>query len=388
MPKYCYFPILKTRSSEIAAYDALENSVKDEILPIIEMTGALGYTYPKNYKVESLREKRRPGDICNKINKILDLVEHRKFILDITDDESLKYDGLSDRNGGLLDHTDGYKAWLDFLKKDSDFQRQVIPTIQFNTSFRDDVEQQVKSLDATFDYIAIKLPAFLSGRTTLFDSGISFNTLVQRIIDWIVQHLTRAKLIVILDFGYIKEFAPYQSLITTGLASINDLSKVFALIPVSSSFPNFVASVGQPIPSVETDIFNCVKAEFLTTNKVYCGDYSSIHPTKYEMGGGGWIPRIDYIVRDNTGRPIEYNYFRGSKKNTSAEYVNLAKQVITAQDYFPITQLSTIGDQRILAKAANGTEGRAPSYWITVRSNIYMTTQYLYLKAQGSFLTL
>jgi len=299
----------------------------------------------------------------------------------------LKYDGLSDRNGGLLDHANGYKAWLDFLKKDPDFQQQVIPTIQFNTSFPSEVEQQIKSLDASFNYVAIKLPAFLSGKNT-FDSNIIFNPRIQQIINWIIQHLTRAKFIVILDFGYIKEFASYQNLIMNGLQSITDLSKISALIPVSSSFPNFVVKVGNPFPSAEIDIFNSVKSAFHNDNKVYCGDYSSIHPTKYEMGGGGWIPRIDYIIRDNTGRPTHYAYFRGSHKNTSSEYISLAKQVLAASDYSPITQFSVVGDQQIAAKAASGTEGKAPSYWISVRSNIYMTMQYLYLKAQGSFLVL
>jgi hypothetical protein len=388
MPKYCYFPILKTRPSEFAAYDVLENSVKDGILPILEMTGALGYTYPKNYREENLRGKKRPGDIYKKIRKILDLVEARKFVLDITDDESLMYYGLSDKNNGLLDHTNGYKAWLDFLKEDRNFKQQVIPTIQFHTKYRNDVEEQIKSLDSTFHYIAIKLPAFMSSGKNIFDSNtIVFNSSIQRIINWINGHLTQSKLIVILDFGYIKEFDMYNNLIVNGLSTINDLSGIAALIPVSSSFPHFVTNVSKPIPSAEIDIFDCVKTAFPNVNNIYCGDYSSIHPTQYE-GGGGWIPRIDYIVRDDTGRVIQYDYFRGTVKNTSLEYIDLAEKVINAKNYIPITALSVVGDQRIAAKAGKRTEGKAPAYWITVRSNIYMTTQYLYLKAQGSFLSL
>jgi hypothetical protein len=386
MPKYCYFPILKTRPAEFAAYDALENSVKDGILPIIEMTGALGYTYPKNYREENLRGTKRPGDIYTKIKKILDFVEKREFILDITDDESLMYYGLGDKNGDLLDHADGYKAWLDFLKKDPDFKQQVIPTIQFNTAYRNDVEEQIKSLNSAFHYIAIKLPAFMPyGKKDIFDSNkIVFNSSIQKIINWINDYLTQSKLIVILDFGYIKEFDNYNSLIVNGLSAINDLSGIAALIPVSSSFPYIVTNVVKPIPSAEIAIFNCVKTALPHVSNIYCGDYSSIHPIKYE-GGGGWIPRIDYIVRDAEGRITQYDYFRGTIKNNSSEYFRLAEKVIKAENYVP---LDTVGDQCIVAKARKGAEGKSPSYWITVRSNIYMTTQYLYLKAQGSFLSL
>lgn len=111
MIEYLYCPILKTRQSEIDAYDMLAPAVKDAILPIIEMTGALGYTYPKNYKIEKLRHTHRSGDIYKKINKILDLVQNRHFILDITDDESLMYDGLKE-DGGLLDPNNGYEKWI------------------------------------------------------------------------------------------------------------------------------------------------------------------------------------------------------------------------------------------------------------------------------------
>lgn len=110
------------------------------------------------------------------------------------------------------------------------------------------------------------------------------------------------------------------------------------------------------------------------------GDYAAIHPTKYEMGGGGWIPRIDYVVRDEIGQPVCYDYARGNKKNTSSEYPILARLVIDSYNYKPITEIITEGDIRIRNRANNGEEGKAPSYWIAVRSNLYVTAQYLYIK--------
>ena len=211
MLEYFYCPILKTRQSEVDAYDMLDPSVKDSILPIIEMTGALGYTYPKNYKIEELRHTHRNGDIYKKINKILDLVQERRFILDITDDESLMYDGLKE-DGGLLDPSNGYEKWISFLNKDDKFKKLVIPTIQFDTNYKEDLIKQIQSLNNSFDYLAIKLPAFISS-SNMYSSDIVFNDSIQRIISWISQLIKAQKLILIIDFGYIKDYTIYQDMV-------------------------------------------------------------------------------------------------------------------------------------------------------------------------------
>lgn len=367
MPKYCYFPILKTRPSEVNAYDALDVSIKDEILPIIEMTGELGYTYSSKCKDTNLHGKRRPGDINKKIQKILDFIEERKFILDITDDDSLKYDGLSNRDGGLLNPSNGYKNWRDFLQQNADFKNQVIPTIQFDTNYPSELDKQIEELDKAFEYLALKLPP---------------SNLVSEIVDYIYAKIgNKAKLFLIIDYSYVPTFD--KIVIQNGLANI-DTKKVKALIPVSSSFPTSVVNVSQPIYMNENNVSDCVK-NALKADNIFHGDYSSIHPTRYEMGGAGWYARIDYIVRDqHTKRPIAYNYCRGQERNKSSEFYTLAAQVVSAKDYSPIFEINTVGDQRIAAKANGEAEGKAPAYWITVRSNLYMTMQYLYQKQQSA----
>jgi hypothetical protein len=376
MPKYCYFPILKTRPSEVNAYNVLNYSVKDEILPIIEMTGEIGRRYSENNKNENLRGKYRAGDINKKVQKILDFMGQRRFILDITDDDSLKHDGLSSREGGLLDSKNGYESWRNFLSQNINFKKQVIPTIQ--STDMNEVETQIKELDKNFDYMAIKLPAFTKDNL--------YNNPIPQIIDWIYRLINKPKLFLILDFDYVNSFNPQT--IQNWLPNI-DTVKLKALIPVSSSFPNSVSNTKQkPIIMHENKISDYVKST-LDVKNIYHGDYSSIHPTRYEMGGAGWLARIDYIVRDEASkRPVSYNYARGEGKNNSLEYLKLATQVISAHDYSAVKEISTYGDQRISAKANGGIEGKAPSYWITVRSNLYMTMQYLYLKKLGSFLTL
>ncbi|MBO4700379.1 MAG: hypothetical protein J5620_01375 [Alphaproteobacteria bacterium] len=369
MSKYCYFPILKTRPSEVNAYDSLADNIKEEVLPIIEMTGELGYTYSKNCKDENCRGVRRPGDINKKITKILDFMGNKRFVLDITDDSSLKYDGLSATGSGLLNPNNGYRNWLDFLQRNDTFKRLVIPTIQFDTTYRQDVQMQIEELKNHFDYMAIKLPSTTDAK------------IINQVIDFVTNIIGVNKLFVILDFDFIKSFTQKE---TSEYVKPIDVSKIKALIPVSSSFPASVIHIDKICGSIdilENQLSDCIRQTL--GNKVFHGDFSSIHPTRYEMGGGGWYPRIDYIERDlRTKKPIKYHFFRGTGRNTSSEYVELAKRVTEAKNYVPISEFNVAGDLQIKKKAKGEMEGKAPSYWIAVRSNLYLTMQYLYLRRQ------
>ena len=377
MSKYCYLPILKTRPSEVNAYDTLDSSIKDDILPIIEMTGELGYTYSKKCKDEKLKGTRRPGDINKKISKILGFMDGRRFILDITDDASLKYDGLSSTGSGLLNPEAGYKNWIDFLNRDSEFKQLVIPTIQFDTTHMQEVEKQIKILNESFDYLAVKLPVVMSN-----DGGDK--NIISQVISYITSMVGENKLFVILDFDYLTKLYDIKNMLQ-GIST----SKIKAIIPVCSCFPSTVPSCAdRKIPIIENEVSERVKE--ILGDKVFHGDFSSIHPKRYEMGGGGWYPRIDFVERDlNTRRPLYFRFVRSSKRNTSSEYYYLAQNVIASSNYNPIQEVISEGDKRIKQKAEGGSEGKAPAYWIAVRANIYMTMQCLYLRKQAdAFLSL
>jgi len=249
MNEYVYFPVLKTRPSEIKAFSLLDEKIKDAILPIIELTGAIGYTLPKTCKDESKRGIRVKGNINSKIEKILSFMEDRRFILDITDDDSLKYDGLSSSNGGLLDPADGYKSWISFLTQDSKFKELVIPTIQFDSTQRVNVEKQIISLSKDFDTLSIKLP---------FDAGMET---IEMIVSWIVRIIgSSKKLILIIDFGYAKSLDLTLERIKNNFKKSSTLSNIKAVIPVSSSFPRFVNDVERPIKISENSVYETLSS--------------------------------------------------------------------------------------------------------------------------------
>lgn len=384
MQKIYYFPIIKTRNSELNAFSDLPDEFKHNICPIIEMTGALSYTYPKNYKVESLRHTKRQGNIFNKINKILSVVGNNKFILDITSDPNLMYDGLSANTNGLLSPQHGYENWINFLLKDSNFKSQVIPTIQFDMEHRQDVTTQIKTLKENFDYISLRLPFYIYDNNEL-----SYNYLIPKIITWISSILSLNKLILIIDIGYIKHFEECKDSILNFMRTEkmeNSLLNLKGIIPLSSSFPSFVTKVEKPIACQENTVTLFLK-NIYNALPFFHGDYASIHPIKYNIGGGGWIPRIDYIVSDNKYCPCYYDYVRAEKelRNDSSAYVNLAQQVLSMPNY-----KATIIDNNIIApdlyiqSKANGNKefGKSPSFWIANRACTYMMLETIYLKKQ------
>lgn len=381
---FYYFPILKTRPSEIRAFTELDNEIKDLILPVIEMTGARGYTYPQNHKTSP--GVKREGDINKQRIKVLEMVgENRPFILDITDDISLRYDGLSK----IENHNNGYQAWIDFLTADEIFKSVVIPTIQFDTDYLDDTMEQIKKLNEKFPLMAIKLPAFIfadddAANTDIFNiKNIVANTDIQSIIDFLTKYIDDNKLIVILDFGYIKELVNYQNIISECITSIANTKKINSLILTSSSFPSFVKPIEENSLIVqEQKVFNFCKTR-LKDAKLFYSDYASLHPVKYMTSGGGWIPRIDFITSNNN--ELEYSYLRAVSdfKNDSSEYVRLANRVLSHPKYAPVTEVICWGDEQIKQKADGGRAGNSPSHWISVRANSYMTKTLLELKSKS-----
>lgn len=368
-----YMPILKTRPSENKAYEKLSDTVKDNILPIIEMTGARSYKYPKTHK--TLAGVIRPGDINKKIENILSLVQNRPFILDITDDESLMYDGIN----VIKNPENGYYEWRKFLTKNEDFKKLVIPTIQFDTNHIADTFLQIEELNKEFKYLALKISAFKFNVpdkcSNLFNvHNLSANTVIQSVIDKIVEKIGENKLILILDFGFISEFERYKSIIDDCLGSIKNTNHLKAIIPVSSSFPSYVKPISENTFNAQEELLYSYIKNTQKYSNIYFGDYASLHPVKYPTSGGGWIPRIDYIENSDI---LKYSYKRASSdkknKNNSDAYEELAKLVKDASNYKQINGLNIWGDEQIDLKSKGENNGNAPSFWISVRANLYMT---------------
>ena len=116
------------------------------------------------------------------------------------------------------------------------------------------------------------------------------------------------------------------------------------------------------------------------TEKIYHGDFGSIHPVRYDTGGGGWIPRIDVPLNDKC--------FYHRYKRDEGSYVFCAKEVIKDSKYEKISGLNSWGDLEIKDASEDNPNGKNPSHWIAVRANLYMTRQCLRLHKLNRCLSL
>ncbi len=370
MPKYHYFPVIKTRAAELGGYATIDNDILKSILPTFELT--------------KTRLSRRNGiprhpDIENHISKITGLTKNSKFILDITDDEALLDNQLRD----LKNPQDGYKNWVSFLKRDS-VVKNVIPSLMIDTRFISDVKKEIKILSSQFKTIAVKIPFFTFKKnynsSSIFNiNNREFNEGIDILIAFIESNMqSGSTLLIFLDLGYIPSddnLDTYISQISESMKKITTKKRNVALL--LSSFPSYVLEV---CDNENEDNFQCVENIFLQKfckdNNLLYADYASIHPVKYPTGGGGWIPRIDFISSDEK----EFLYFRYKDDGDLSGYKKAAQMVLNCPKYKPIQGLSSFGDEEIKKAAKQVPSGLSPIFWIKVRMNLFMTRKVISLK--------
>jgi len=345
--------MLKTTDAELKGCFFLAEEVKKNILPLFELT-------------RSRRSKNNPNaSLEKKIVQLKPVIEDRPFILDLTTENDLSNNEIEQM---LNSYQNGYHRWVNFIKKLKNDSFNVIPIIHYNPYVLEDVEKQIKELEKLSDWLAF--------RVELLDSDIkSYLKDIYKFVS------NPEKLIVILDGKFISlgEGINNEHMFKD---KINFIIKSFDRKPnivcSFSSFPSYVASkyYGK---DKEKDHFEI--SEFVTEksilksfpSNVYIGDYSSVHPVRYQTGGGGtWIPRVDFISSNN------FYYYRFKRKDGGYER---AAYFVINDPHYSIPEIRSWGDSQIEEAAKGEPGGLSPSFWISVRINLYITHHYLRLKA-------
>ncbi len=348
-----YYPLLKTTDAELKAYSNLDSSVQDNILPIFELT-------------KSRRSTKNPlGKISIRLEQLQDLADGRPFIIDLTTEPSLSNTEIRDL---LNDTADGFKAWREFVAQIPN----AIPVIHYNENAADaDTKKQAKELEAKHKAVAFRADAYDPDMMEYL--GVILNALKRP-----------DQLIIILDLGYVPvlEWQDAVSPIKARIAEILKHTKAKHLVCLSSSYPKTVLAPGYgddesgDFPIIEVNI--CEEVQLTHKDLIY-GDYSSIHPIRYPMGGGGWIPRIDVPL----DRSCFYHRKRAVKEEVKGKvkgkiedaYIDVAKKVLKDTRYKPIKGLDAWGDIEIAAAANGAPNGKSPSHWIAVRASLHITRQ-------------
>ncbi len=356
---YVYFPILKTTDAELKAYEKLDDEVKNNILPIFELTRS------------RKSSKNIDRSIFRRLEKIRELCSIRPFILDLTTDTQL----VNDQIKGILNSPKGgFPLWVDLisnLKKDG---LNVIPIVHYNPNFPEDAAIEVDKLS--------KLSEFLAFRVDIDDpDSVEY-------IKEISKSISPEKILLILDAKFVDLrryvddasilFRPIlESIIETFVN--NSFKGIFCAF---SSYPDSVTKYGNDrygvFPRLEKKTFVKLFEQYSEKLALWPCDYASVHPIRYDTAGGQWIPRIDFFDDENA------YYYRYRRENRG--YVAAAERTINDPHYRVITSLSVWADNEILTAALGKPNGGNPSYWISCRVNLYISKNYVEFKEQNQMI--
>lgn len=350
-----YTVIVKTGEAEIRALENTSRNLLQCILPVIEIT--------RGRKITKNEIETYPFD--KRLLKLKKVFQGQTVCLDLTSDDSLSSDEIS----YLYDPTNGYQNWINFLLqiKSENIFKEIIPTLILNLNdddFEANLLLQVQNIKMYFDSI-------------LYRNDISDENCYDD-FELIKQELADINFYVLLDCGYTPQ-ASYRNVALKCIARIKNLHSILDdrinYIVCSTSFPNNVRDLGDVDSDTfsisEIDIYNLISEQ--CSNIIY-GDYASINPVRNDTitMARGWIPRIDTPLE----RSIFY-YKQRRPKGVSAyasTYIQVAQQTVR-DSRFPKAIEDNWGVEQIRSCAKGGAPSSSPSFWISVRMNIYIEQQ-------------
>ena len=343
---YSYFPILKTTDAELKAYEYLDDSIKENILPIFELTRS------------RKSSKNVDRSIYKRLDKLEELSPDRPFILDLTADPQLSNDQIKDI---LNSPKGGFPLWVNLIKHLKSKNLKIIPIIHYNPNFIEDVAKEVGELQ--------KISRKLAFRVDVDDSDlIDYLLNLENIFDL-------NNLILILDAKFIDCRKVSDNALDIFRAAIDRLVDIFGnkafagILCAFSCFPDSVTKYGSDrygsFPRLEKTTFFALKQYYSDMAYIYHSDYASVHPIRYDTAGGQWIPRIDFFDDDKA------YYYRFRREDGG--YVSAAKATVKDNHYVPIEKYNVWADNEIKTAAIGKPNGANPSHWISCRINLYIS---------------
>lgn len=333
-----YYPILLSKSSELVALANLDESVKSEVSPVIELL---------------------PGRI--------EAVENM-----LTDSWSF------DDNQVLLDFSlygefdkSQIKIVRKFLKDLIEGGVNAIPVIQQNSD-KDYLSIVLDIIDAYDWKVCIRASN---------DSGgfVNYNDIISELMDDV--GVSEPDTILLLDFGFVelKNYNVLALVASTTIAAIPGLKTWNDIIIATSSFPEHLGDVKPAnkvhrLPRYEWDIWNTLLKNKAIAPYITYGDYGTKYPTHSEMPYAGTCS-IKYTVED------EYVIYKGElskyHKDGNGQYITFANRLIVTDDYSGPD--FSWGDEKIdkIAKEAKITTRKlkpgGAKEWVQISQNHHIT---------------
>lgn len=345
MKKFTYFPIIKTRDSELRCFKKLTENQLDKILPIYELT-------------KSRKTKLSPdGDISKRMNEIKEIQKEKPFILDITTDT--RYSNSQTR--ALLNSYHGFYEWHNFLF-DTHKDLNIIPMIHlYLTNDFTEIKAFVSNCCSRTNirHLAVRLPYNIDKDFLVACFGAISTSLSDT-----------CKIYVILDVGYFRnEISLIQDITSSTCSAIVPFNSIIEeIILTSTTFPRSPAQTGKNDISGHFNIYEKELYQNLLTEfpELKYGDYASINTEQIEIKAAAFVPRIDIVSED--GDTFSYTRYR----RLDGGYIRCAKELLTHNHY---RKLKTWANEQIELAAHGFPEGISPSFWISVRMNYYIANR-------------
>lgn len=350
-----YIPIIKTTQAELKGFDMLSEQVKGVVTPLFELTK--GRTHKDLYP---------EGRIEIAFEKALETSPIGKFILDLTAHEDL----INSEIEHLFDGNDGYQNWCDFIAN-TGCKERIIPIIQIDG---DQLDSDVSRGSAEITLQAQKLENMcgqVAFRVNLDIEPDEVVLFVQSICDGLVDV---NNLTLIIDAEYVKQHTSgaYVNDIYQRIEMVKNQCRVKNIAICASSFPKTVTESGYGgdfygnASLEEVELYQTLKGKSSDINWIY-SDYALIHPVRYDVRGGTWIPRIDI--------PLSERLFYYRMRRQDGGYAVAARDVYIDPDFQSVPAKDSWGYKEVETAATSAPTGRSPAHWIAVRSNIHITNQ-------------
>lgn len=347
-----YIPIVKTTAAEIKGYDRLSEEVKSAILPLFELTK--DRTHRVNYP---------EGRLEKALEKALNAQPIGRMILDLTSHQDL----INSEIERLFDGSNGYENWCSFIEgtgRESD----ITPVIQIDGDQFDDNPALAAEQITTQARSLFNLCGAVAFRANLDIEPDELNDFLSYVCAGL-DDLTA--LTVILDAEYIRPFTAetYAREISSRIAGIQSSLNIVNFAVASSSFPKSVTAPNYgndrsgSFGIEEVSLHTLIVQSLPNTNIIY-SDYALIHPVRYDVRGGAWVPRVDV--------PLSSQVYYYRYRREDGGYIAAARDAVADNRYVSV---NSWGNTQIELAANNRPAGLSPSFWISVRSNIHMTTQ-------------
>jgi hypothetical protein len=333
-----YFPSLKTNQSELRALANLRPTALTGVIPVFELTRSRKTTKEPN------------GSAERRVEQLLEIYQRPNFIFDLTTED----DFLSPEMELLFDETNGYSNWVEFVNRH--LPNSAIPALQYEEGgSRDNFVRQAETLLSRFANIALRLP--------LSDPEAS------QIVDMLVTSVGLERVVIVATLGFLAQedisvpLARCERFVQTVLANRVPGKLLFcgSSFPKSVGIPPYGSDATGIFAANEFSIFEQLLRSHRNWNLAH-SDYASVHPLRYPTRGGSWVPRVDIPLAD------ELAYER-RRRDVGGYFASALEANRKYGTFLP----ECWGTDQVRLAASGNVPGGSPSFWISVRINIWLT---------------